>query len=96
MEHKTALSFKLCMFGIPVVDYTKVLRYNASVVNNSSILSSTLNKNHISIAYHFVRCQVAEGVINVPWADTNANLEDAMTKRLTAEKRGDLFGQWTY
>ena len=84
------------MFGVPVVNSTKILYDNASIVNNYFILSSTLNKKNISIAYHFVRCQVAEGVINVPWADTNANLEDAMTKRLTAEKRGDLFGQWTY
>ena len=96
MEHITALSFKICMFGIPVVDSTKTLCDNAYVDKNSSILSSTLNKKHISIANHFLRWHVEEGAIKVAWIDTNTHLSDAMKKLLTAEKRRTLFGQWTY
>ena len=80
VEHIMALCFKLCMLGIPVVDSTKILCDDESVVKNSSILSSTLNKKHISIAYHFVRWHLVSGVIKVAWIDTNANLSDAMKK----------------
>ena len=43
VENIKALRFKLCMLGIPFVDYTNILRYNSIVVNNSSILYSILN-----------------------------------------------------
>ena len=94
VEHITALRFNFRMFGITVVEYTNMLRENASVVNNSSILSSTLNKKHISIAYHVVRWHVSTGVIKFALIDTNDNIADDTTKRLTAYKRGNLFGQW--
>ena len=96
VEHITALRFKLKMLGVPVNDPTKVLCDNESVVKNSSLLASTLNKKHSSIAYHSVRWNVAAGVIQVAWINTHMNLADAMTKRLTADKREALFGGWTY
>ena len=96
IEHITALRFKLRMFGVPVESPTSVLCDNLSVVRNSSLLSSTLNKKHSSIAYHSTRWHVAAGVIKVAWINTDDNLADAMTKRLTAEKRERLFGGWTY
>ena len=96
MEHITALRFKLRMFGIPVIDSTKILCDNASVVKNSTILSSTLNKKHSSIAYHSVRWHAAAGVAKIAWINTDYNLADPFTKRLSAEKRETLFGEWTY
>ena len=96
IEHITALRFKLRMFGVKVDVPTNVFCDNLSVVKNSSILSSTLNKKHSSIAYHFCRWHVAAGVIRVAWIHTDDNLADAMTKRLTSEKRNYLFGGWTY
>ena len=96
VEYITALRFKLRMFGVPVLEPTKVLCDNESVVKNSSILASTLNKKHSSIAYHSVRWNVAAHVIQVAWINTHLNLADAMTKRLTADKREKLFGDWTY
>ena len=96
IEHITALRFKLRMFEIPVVESTKILFGNARVVNNSSILSYAVNKNYISIAYHFLRWHVALGVIKDSWVDTDSNLSGAMTKILTEEKRGILFVKWTY
>ena len=96
IKHITALQFKLRMFGVPVDDPTTVLCDNLSVVRNSSILSSMLNKKHSSIAYHSTRWHVAAGVIRVGWIHTDDNLADAMTKRLTREKRDRLFDGWTY
>lgn len=84
------------MFGVAIESPTTLLCDNLSVVKNSSHLSSTLNKKHSSIAYHSVRWHVAAGVIRVAWIDSDSNLADAMTKRLTAERRNRLFGDWTY
>ena len=66
------------------------------MVKNYPILASTLNKKHSSIACHSVRCSVAADVVKVPWVETNYNLADAFTKRLTSEKQDRLFGDWTY
>ena len=77
------------------MDSNKIICYNESVCNNSSLFSSTLNKTHISIAYHFLRLHVEAGVIKVVWIDTNAKISNAMKKRLTSDKRGTLFGHWT-
>ena len=96
VEHITALRFKLRMLGVPVDEPANLFCDNESVVKNSSQLASTLNKKHSSIAYHSVRWAVAAGIIRVAWIDTNMNLADAMTKRLTADKRNRLFGDWTY
>ena len=96
VEYITAFHFKLRMFGVPLDGPTKVLCDNESVVKNSSLLASTLNKKHSSIAYHYVRWNVAARVIVMAWIDTNYNFPDAMTKRLVVEKRMQLFGAWTY
>ena len=32
----------------------------------------------------------------IGWVDTNDNLANAFTKRLSADKRDFLFGEWTY
>ena len=96
VEAITALRYKLRMFGVPIDEPTNVLCDNLSVVNNSSKIESTLHKKHNSIAYHAVRWAVAASIIRVGKIDTNFNLADAMTKRLTAQKRHSLFGDWTY
>ena len=53
-ENITALRFKLRMFGVPVIDSKAVLCDNESAVTTYSILDSTLNKKHTSIAYNSV------------------------------------------
>ena len=73
-----------------------VLCDNLSVVRNSSKIESTLNKKHNSIAYHAVRWGVAAGIIRVGKIAGEYNLADAMTKRLTVQRRSTLFGGWTY
>ena len=59
------------MFGVPIIDSTKILCNNKSGVKDYSILASTLNKKYISIAYHSVRCNVAANIVIVEWIDTN-------------------------
>jgi hypothetical protein len=50
-----SLRYKLRMFGVPIEGPANVLVDNDTVVKNSSIPSSTLQKKHNSICYHFVR-----------------------------------------
>ena len=96
------LRYKLRMFGIPlngadgIPQPTDLMCDNESVVRNSSQVESMLNKKHNSIAYHYVRWNVAAGVIRVSWISTDDNIADALTKRLTHDRREDLFFQWTY
>ena len=96
MEAIVALRFKLRMFGVAIDGETKVLCDNQAVVNNSSKIQSTLNKKHNSLAYHAVRWSVAAGIMKVGKILGDYNLADAFTKRLTAHKRDQLFGDWTY
>ena len=96
MEAIVSLRYKLRMFGVPVDGPTKVLCDNQSVVNNSSKIESVLNKKHSSIAYHAVRWAVAASIMVVGKILGDVNLSDAMTKRLTAQRREFLFSQWTY
>ena len=96
VEYITALRFKLQMFGIPFHGPTSMLCDNESVVKNSSILASTLNKKHNSFAYHLVRWNVAAGVVKVAWIDGKYNHADTMTQRLPTERRLFLFGEWTH
>ncbi|CAJ1959256.1 unnamed protein product [Cylindrotheca closterium] len=91
------LRFKLRMFGIPLEDEpTHIFCDNESVVTNATKVESTLNKKHNSIAYHYTRWNVAAGVVDVSWTPGMLNLADVFTKRLTLERRGRLYGEWTY
>ena len=96
VEDISALRYKLRMFGVPIDGNATVLCDNKSVLDNSSKLSSKLNKKHNSIAYHAVRWARAADIIKVGWIDIKINLADALTKRLTKAVRERLFGDWTY
>ena len=80
VEHITALRYKLRMFGVPILESTKLLCDNESVVRNSSKLESKLNKKHCSLAYHAVRWAVDAAIISIGWIPTDLNIADAMTK----------------
>jgi hypothetical protein len=54
-EFIKALRYKLRMMGIPLEGATSVLVDNETVVKNSTIPSSTLQKKHNAICYHYVR-----------------------------------------
>ena len=96
LEGIIALRFKLKMFGIPIDGQADVLCDNQSVVTNTSMVDSKLNKKHNSLAFHAVRWAVAANILRVGKVDTRENLSDAFTKLLTAAERDYLFGNWTY
>jgi hypothetical protein len=109
IEAITHLRYKLRMFGIPLCrkpatkddpegsdDPAHIYCDNASVVKNSTMVESTLNKKHSSLAYHYVRWNVAAGIISLAWISTKHNLADTFTKTLPAITRDLLFGSWTY
>ena len=75
---------------------TVVFCDNESVVKNSSLVESVLNKKHNSIAYHYVRWNVAAEVIETSWIESKRNLVDPFTKRLDVAQRDFLFGEWAY
>lgn len=74
------LRYKLRMFGIPLDGPAHIRVDNMSVVNNTTLPESVLKKKSNSIAYHFVRENVANGTIRVAWESTLTNLADCLTK----------------
>jgi hypothetical protein len=81
-----SLRYKLRMMGVPLDGPANVLVDNESVVKNSTIPSSTLQKKHNSICYHYVREAVAAGCIQVAYISSDQNLADMLTKPLGATK----------
>ena len=75
-----ALRYKLRCFGIPLVGPADVFCDNKSVVTNSSVPASVLNKRHNAICYHRVREAQAAGTIRVGWIKGEFNLADLFTK----------------
>ena len=76
-----ALRYKLICFGIPVEGPAEVFFDNMSVVNNSSITKSDLNKRHNAICYHMVREAQAAGILQVGWIAGEFNLPDLFTRK---------------
>jgi hypothetical protein len=66
---------------------------NQSVVKNSSLPESTLKKKSHSIAYHYVRENVANGTIRIGYESTTTNLADCLSKPQSGAKRRELVSQ---
>jgi hypothetical protein len=64
-EMNDALRYKLRMFGIAIEGETNGFCDNSSVVKNVTTPESTLNKKHITIAYHKVRECVAMKALHI-------------------------------
>ena len=75
-----ALRYKLRCFGVPVQGSSDILCYNQSVVTNSSVPTSVLNKRHNAICYHRVREAQAADMIRVGWIEGEKNVADIFTK----------------
>jgi len=75
-----ALRYKLRHFGVPFEGPTDVLCDNQSVVTNSSVPTSVLNKRHNAICNHRVREAQAAGIIRVGWIEGKGNVADLFTK----------------
>ena len=79
-EMVEALRYKLRCFGIPIDGPCDIFCDNQSVVTNSSVPTSVLNKRHNAICYHRVREAQAAGVIRVGWIEGKFNIADLFTK----------------
>jgi hypothetical protein len=90
LDLMSALQIKLKSFGIPIQGPVNTYGDNASVVKNTTIPESTLNKKHNSINYHIVRESVAAKITRIAKKDTETNIADAFTKLLSAERKGSL------
>jgi hypothetical protein len=80
VELVKSLRYKLRMMGVPIDGPTNVHVDNMSVVYNVSRPESTLKKKNNSIAYHYVRENVANGTLQVAYENTKTNLADCLTK----------------
>ena len=87
MEYVRGLRYKLRMFGIPVDEPAFVYGDNQSVLVNTTMPQSTLNKKMHSCAYHFIREGCARDEWRATYISTHANIADLMTKPLSGEKR---------
>jgi hypothetical protein len=90
VEKVEALRYKLQMLGIEIDGMIDILCDNGSVVRNTSIPESVLNKKHTSICYHRVREAVAAKILRIAKIDSRDNLADILTKLLSNELRGYL------
>ena len=52
VEQIKGLQYKLCMMGIPINGPTSVLCDNESVLHNTTMPESALQKKHNTVAYH--------------------------------------------
>lgn len=90
IELLLGLRYKIRMMGIPLEGYAHIKVDNMSVVKNSSVPESQLKKKSNSIAYHFVRQQVAADVGRISYEPTDTNLADMLTKVQSGSKRNEL------
>ena len=74
------LRYKWRCFGIPVEGPAEVFCDSMSVVKNSSILTSSLNKRYNAICYHRVSKAKAAGILRVGSIPGEFNLADMFTK----------------
>jgi len=73
------------MFGVPLDGPANVLVDN-DTVKISTVPSSTLQKKHNAICYHFVRESVAAEIMRIAYIPSEENLADMFTKIVGATK----------
>jgi hypothetical protein len=91
-----SLRYKLRMFGIPIDGPCDIYCDNQSVVSNSTVPESVLQKKHLSICYHRVREAHAREILRMAKIDGKSNLADLFTKILPTPVRRTLLRDITY
>jgi len=66
--------------GVPVIGASFLFGDNESVVKNSTLPYSTLNKRHNILSYHRVREAIAAKIINFYWIEGKCNPADLLSK----------------
>jgi hypothetical protein len=73
------LQYTLRMLGVPVID-SLMFGDNKSVLTNSTVPHSQLNKRHNALAYHRVREAIASGIMRFFHIDGKKNPSDILSK----------------
>jgi hypothetical protein len=76
MDLRTTLRY----LGVPVHEKSYMFGDNQSVVTNSTIPHSSLNKRHNALAYHRVREMIAADILGYYWIDGKDNPADIVSK----------------
>jgi len=74
------------MLGVPIDGPVILLGDNKGMIQNTSIMSSQLNKKHNAIVYHRVRECVAADIIKIGHVKSDFNYADICTKALNGPK----------
>ena len=90
-QYVQGLRYKLQMMGNPVEFPTFIFGDNQSVLVHLSQPHSSLKKKLSSIAFHFVREDVAKDEWRVAYLHTSLNCADMATKSLPGSKKRMLF-----
>ena len=90
-EYLRGLRYKLIMMGIPVTGPVYTKGDNQSVLANTTVPDSALNKKSQSIAYHFVRGGVAQDEWRTAYINTHLNKADLLTRPLPNGTRRKQF-----
>jgi len=93
-EMVETLRYKLRCFGVPIEGACDVMCDNISVITNSSVPTSVLNKRHNAICYHRIREAQAAGVIRVGWIEGKENVADLFTKTTLSNENKSRFIQF--
>ena len=81
------MRYTLHMLGVPVID-SYMFSDNQSVLTNSTVPHSQLNKRHNALAYHRVREAIAAAVMKFFKIDGKKNPSDILSKHCGTPKRG--------
>jgi hypothetical protein len=76
------MRYKLRLLGVKLEDQTIMLGDNMSVVLNTTIPSSSLNKKHLACSYHRIREAIAGKFVKFGHVRSEHNFADINTKPL--------------
>jgi hypothetical protein len=76
--------------GVEVEGTTILYGDNRSVIDNSTIPHSRLNKRHIALSYHRVREALCAGIMDFLWIDSKNNHADILSKHWSRQAINDM------
>ena len=63
---------------VHIMDY--VWRYNKSMIDSSTVPDAKLHKRHNILSFHYVRCMISQGYVNMLHIAFKYNFADILTK----------------
>jgi hypothetical protein len=76
--------------GVPIEGHTILYGDNQSVVDNSTIPHSRLNKRRIALSYHRVQEAICANIMTFVWLDSKHNPADILSKHWSRQMVCDL------